>query len=214
MRQVSIKSVMLYVSFIAFGLAALRNANEVWAGVMLLLTFGALGTAALAILHRRGRARAWSQGFAGFGLAYMLIAVGPGVSSHVGPHLGTTSLLSTLHSLAVEPRLSRSYAGSEESLLPFLTDLAQRQKDSGHTEQAKKTEADLTIITDRLIERGSDLTEGLDRSPAARMRIRISGVLPGAANEEEFLLVGHCMFALLAGLIGAAISSRMYREQT
>lgn len=42
MHRISIKSMMWYVSFIALGLAALRNANEVWAGVMVMLTIGVL----------------------------------------------------------------------------------------------------------------------------------------------------------------------------
>lgn len=42
MRQISIKSLMLYVSFFAVGLAALRNANDVWAGMILLLMLATL----------------------------------------------------------------------------------------------------------------------------------------------------------------------------
>lgn len=40
--EFSLKSMMWYVSFIALGIAVLRNANDVWVGVMLLITLGTL----------------------------------------------------------------------------------------------------------------------------------------------------------------------------
>jgi hypothetical protein len=35
---------------------------------------------------------------------------------------------------------------------------------------------------------------------------RWKSMLPGAANYEAFSVVGHCLFALLAGVLGAAIA--------
>jgi hypothetical protein len=32
--------------------------------------------------------------------------------------------------------------------------------------------------------------------------------LPGAADRDSFNAVGHCLFALLVGLVGAAIARR------
>ena len=42
---------------------------------------------------------------------------------------------------------------------------------------------------------------------------RWKAILPGAANYHAFGSVGHCLFALLAGLIGASISARMWSRR-
>jgi hypothetical protein len=38
-------------------------------------------------------------------------------------------------------------------------------------------------------------------------------MLPGAVNYEAFSIVGHCLFALLAGLLGMAIARRYQARQ-
>ena len=38
-------------------------------------------------------------------------------------------------------------------------------------------------------------------------------MLPGAANYEAFSVVGHCQFALLAGLLGMVIARRYQARQ-
>jgi hypothetical protein len=37
---------------------------------------------------------------------------------------------------------------------------------------------------------------------------RWRAILPGAANYEAFSTIGHCLFALLAGLLGAFVAIR------
>jgi hypothetical protein len=41
---------------------------------------------------------------------------------------------------------------------------------------------------------------------------RWKAVLPGATNYEAFSIVGHCLFALLAGLLGASIAQWFRRR--
>jgi uncharacterized membrane protein len=38
-------------------------------------------------------------------------------------------------------------------------------------------------------------------------------LLPGAANYEAFSAVGHCLFAVLAGLLGMVIARRYQKRQ-
>src|SRR5262249_15368813 len=52
------------------GLAALKNASELWAWAVRLFTLGLLATAILGVLYRRGTRRAWWVGFALFGWGY------------------------------------------------------------------------------------------------------------------------------------------------
>ncbi len=77
MRQTirfSIAGLMGIVLVAAIGLAALRNASETWAGVMLLLTCGALALAVVGVVCRAEAERAWWLGFALFGWGYLALA--------------------------------------------------------------------------------------------------------------------------------------------
>jgi hypothetical protein len=58
----------------ALGLAALRNASELWAGVTFLATCGVLCLAIVGVVCRGGGERAWWLGFALFGWGYLALA--------------------------------------------------------------------------------------------------------------------------------------------
>jgi hypothetical protein len=70
-----IAGLMLAVLDVAIGLAALRNASEVWAGVMFLFTCPLLCLAIVGAICRDGRRRAWRLGFALFGWGYLLLSL-------------------------------------------------------------------------------------------------------------------------------------------
>src|SRR4051795_7359154 len=88
MRRFSIRTLMAFVLVSAVALAALSNANEPWAGMMLLLALAAVGVAVLGAVLRNGRERAWWLGFAVFGGGYLVAALCP-----VRSELATTYLL-------------------------------------------------------------------------------------------------------------------------
>ncbi len=92
----SIGGLMAVVSVLAIGFAALKNANETWAGAMFLLTCGVMGLAVVGVICRREAERAWWLGFALFGWGYMALAFWPSESL---PKLPTMSLLEWLQSL-------------------------------------------------------------------------------------------------------------------
>ncbi len=58
MRHVSIRTLMAFIVVSAVGLAALRNADESWAGMMLLPTLAMVGVAVLGGSSSRGQGRA------------------------------------------------------------------------------------------------------------------------------------------------------------
>ena len=62
-----IRSLLGVVFLIAIAIAALRAADDLWDGVMLVLTFLSLMTAILLATHRTDRRRAYWLGFALFG---------------------------------------------------------------------------------------------------------------------------------------------------
>jgi hypothetical protein len=58
MLQISIRTLMAFILLSAMSLAVLRNANELWAGVMLLVALDMVGIAVLGVIFLRGPQRA------------------------------------------------------------------------------------------------------------------------------------------------------------
>ena len=70
----SIGWLMAVVLVAAIDFAALRIANATWAGLLSLLTHGALGLSIFGICFRKGAERAWWIGFFVFGLGYLRLS--------------------------------------------------------------------------------------------------------------------------------------------
>ena len=96
MRHISIRSLMAFVVVAAVGLAALRNANEVWAGIMPLVALAAVGASLLEAIIPRSGEQYWWLGSALFSGGYLAVALGPWQSDTFQPQLGTTYLLNYL----------------------------------------------------------------------------------------------------------------------
>ncbi len=69
-----IAGLMLAVLVVALGMAALRNASEVWAGATFLLTCAVLCLAVVGVVCREEAERSWWLGFALFGWGYLVLA--------------------------------------------------------------------------------------------------------------------------------------------
>src|SRR3954453_21351554 len=81
------------VLIVSVGLAALRSGSDIWAGVVYLLTCGALALAAVgSVVDTRG-ARAWWLGVTAFGCAYLALAFHPTPALSNTPWLPTDTLL-------------------------------------------------------------------------------------------------------------------------
>src|SRR5262249_32749346 len=133
MPRFSILGMMGSILALAVGLAALRNADELWAGVMLLLAFGLLGIALLHIIYRPGQERAWWLGFALLGGGYLVLAIGPWFSEEVQPKLATTRLLEHVHRRIVpSPNLRKlqSLQASRVRLISKLSNITRLVRNS------------------------------------------------------------------------------------
>jgi hypothetical protein len=75
--RISLAGLMVLVVVLGFGFAALRDASETWAGIVLLLTLGLLGVSILGVVYRREARRAWWVGFALFGWGYVALTLAP-----------------------------------------------------------------------------------------------------------------------------------------
>ena len=83
MRRFSIRTLMAFVLVSAVGMAALRNASDLWAGMMLMAALAAVGVAVLGAALMRDRERAWWLGFGLFGGAYLIVSLIPPLESRL-----------------------------------------------------------------------------------------------------------------------------------
>lgn len=186
MRRFSIRSLMVLIVTSAVGLAALRNANELWAGMLMLLTLAAVGVAILGAVIMRGRERAWWLGFAVFVGGYMAISISP-----LQLQLSTTHLLDYLHA-----RVVGSSIATFEVSRPDRSSVLYRVETIDGTVNSRTVANSVYYSTP-----GEDILATME--PANRWR----SMLPGAANRDHLLRVGHCLFGLLTGLVGGTVGA-------
>jgi hypothetical protein len=98
MHRFSIRTLMAVILVSAIGLAALRNANGIWAGLMMQFALAAVGVAAIGAVISRGCERYWWTGFWVFAGGYLVLVFAPGVSTEISPKLLTTQFLAYVHS--------------------------------------------------------------------------------------------------------------------
>jgi Co/Zn/Cd efflux system component len=186
MRRSSIRTLMLFVVFSAIGLAALRNANELWATMMILTALLAVGIAILGTIFLRGREQAWSTGFALFAGGYLVFTLTPSLSSQ----LGTTHLLDHLRTAmfasAAEPLSddeARAFSLNEEALTAQLAKLKTRIRNFDHDPAAVAVALELKK-TQRVLAANKN----------------------AGPRSDHFHAVGDSLQSLLAGLVGGIVA--------
>ena len=205
MRRSAIVGIFLAGAVTAFGMLALRSANEVWLGIVLLATVGALALSVVGSVQAAGWSRAWWFGYATFGWIYFAFAFAPGLSDRVQPRLATTKLLDYLHSEVVAfTRPMRDQIQELQEVRKLLVRQIQMMeyiaaKQDGH--------AGLQELRSRL--RNLDREVERLESPDGHWQ----AFLKGAVDRDHLVQVGHSLFTLLAGLLGgmASVSIRAGR---
>jgi hypothetical protein len=216
--RLSISVLMAAVFACGLGLAALRDANEIWAGAITLMTFAVVGIAALGAIHQTGAARAPWLGFLVFAGGYLILGLGPWFSEAIAPTLPTTQLLDYIHTRVSSSPVLRSTEAKELLRLRKaaeleLASLARRVR-NGNDPAALLIQRKIAYI-DREIAaiQGFALpAAAAGNSPTASPN-RWKAMVPGAANHSAFLHVGQCLFAIIAGLCGAFISSYFHAKR-
>jgi hypothetical protein len=200
---------MGWVLAYALGLAALRNANELWAGTLALLTLGLLGVAVLGVIYERGRDRAWWLGYALFGGGYLVVTFAPWVVEGFQPKLPTSKLLGYVHSQVSPPsvqiNLSNLKALQDQRMLT--------QAKLAKIKRLTRSSADPSVVSLQKTLKALDSKIGAIQVPTAGSVNRWQALLPGAANYDPFLRVGHCLFAILSGLAGAFVACRFHARR-
>jgi hypothetical protein len=193
MRRFSIRRLTAFIVVAAIGLAALRNASDLWAGMLLLLTLAAVAIAMMGVVILRGAERYWWAGFAFFGGGYLAVAVGPWLSDTFQPRLGTTQVLRHAH--------DRMMAFASPTLDDAeLADLRKRRLElrSVFMQVRVRRESDPALIaTKRALAKVDQQLAAADAIPPF----------------DQFQRVGHSLFTLLAGLLGGTVAMWFYMRR-
>jgi hypothetical protein len=182
----NIGTLVILVLFFGVGLAALRESNEIWDSSIFTLTLGVLLTSILFAIHRTETRRAFCLGFALFGSAYLVISLLPSIESR----LITTKALAYLDS---------KVPGRPIQLVAFT---------------------DAAIVSGTGNNQVSNVTfsvSGIQAANAGQAQVRLwdaaTGKLLGgwSGTTENFIRIGHSLFALLVGWLGGQLSRRLCR---
>ena len=193
MRRFSIRSLTAFIFVAAIGLAALRDANDLWAGMLLLLALATVAIAMIGAVILRGGERYWWAGFAYFGGGYLALTVGPWLSDTLQPQLGTTEVLRHAH--------HRMMASASPTLDDAeVAELRQRRLElrSVFMQVRGRKESDPSlIVTKRELAKVNQQLAAADAVPPF----------------DQFQRVGHSLFTLLAGLLGGTVAVWFYMRR-
>ena len=186
----SLASLMGLVLFCAVAMAALRQADQVWASLLFSGAIVVLGTAVLAAVFARGARRGFWVGFCAFGWAYLALAFAPGFESDIRPRLMTAYLLDQLYGrlhtqepTALSVTLTRTQSGNAVTSVAFSPDgraLAVKGR-SGVRVWNATTGAPLQLVLNT----------------------------PAPPTPHAFKDGGHALASLLAAMMGGLIGGRL-----
>ena len=184
----NIASMLVIILVLAIGFAALRESNDLWDSGVFTLTIGVLLISILLAVHRTESRRAFWIGFALFGWVYLGLALIPSIESR----LMTTKALAYLDS-KVPGRSAVIYA-TINSGVNAGTGINQ-------------------ISTVTFAVSGSQATSA-GQGQMNPWELATRKLLVGFSGaSENFIRIGHSLFALLAAWLGGLLSRRLYRSK-
>jgi hypothetical protein len=180
-----IGSLLVLVVLLGVGFAALREANDHWDGIVLSSAVGILMVSALLVVHRRAERRAFWVGFALFGWGYLGLIALPSIE----PRLLTTKALAYL-----------------DSKVPGRPVVITGQAWGGPVNSTGQTVATVAFSPQ------GNLVTGTTNSGTVRLwsatTARILG--SGGGTTENFIHIGHSLFALILAWLGAKLSRYLH----
>jgi len=183
MKRFTIRTLMAFIVITAVGLAGLRNASTLWAGTLLLATLGLLLTSVLRAIYSAASSRAGWLGFSLFGFAYLALVLSPIVPERLTRVLPTSQMLNYVYLQVSPPPIGVGGGG----MMIIGTGMANAMSGYGSTA----------------------VTTPPSPSPPS---VFWKSLFPGAVNQASFSDIGHCLFALLAGLLGAVLARRLEKS--
>ncbi len=180
----NIASLLVVILVLGVGFAALRESSDLWESGVFTVALAALLISILLAVHRRECKRAFWLGFAVFGWIYLGLSVVPSIESR----LMTTKALTLLDS-RVPGRSSafRLYATINSGTV-------------GNQAQSIRIAPDGSLL--------ATSSQGVVKIWDAATGRLLGG---WSGTTENFIRIGHSLFALLAGWFGGLLSLRLCR---
>jgi hypothetical protein len=179
-----IGGILILVLFLGVGFAALREADDIWDSLALSATAGVLLVSVLLLIHRKAEKRAFWAGFALLGWGYVGLTLSPSVE----PRLLTTKALAYLDSkMPGRPAVitGQAWGGAGTASPP-----------PDYIAFSPQGNLVVNTTTSRSIRVWSTNTGNLLGS--------------GSGTTENFLRIGHSLFALIVAWLGGKLSRRLY----
>jgi hypothetical protein len=185
----NIANLVAIIFILGVGFAALREATDLWDSSIFSLTLGVLLISILLAIHRSENRRAFWLGFAVFGWVYLGLALIPSIESR----LITTKALAYLDSKV--PRRS------SKVFIYLLSNIRSR---------SPSTKAPNLAFTPD----GKQIT-ATSQGQVRLWDVRTGRLLGGwGGTTENFVRIGHSLFALLVGWFGGQLSRRLSRTSS
>ncbi len=177
------------VLLLGIGLAALRESSDLWESGLFTATFGILLTSILLAVHRAERRRAFWLGFALFGSAYLGLSLVTSIESR----LITTKALAYLDS---------KVPGRSMGIFDIL--ISHPGSGTGNNQVSNVAFA----------------LSGIRAASAGQSQVMLWDAATGkllngwSGTTENFVRIGHSLFALLVGWLGGQLSRRLWRASS
>lgn len=187
-------SLVTLVLVLGIGLAALRESNAIWDSSIFSVAVGVLSMTVLLAIHRTEKKRAFWIGFALFGWVHLGLSVVPSIE----PRLITTKGLAYLDS-KVPGRSTIIYATINRGI----------GSGTGNNQVTNVTYA----LDGMQLEASGDVVLAIRESATGKLLTATGRLLGGwSGTTENFVKIGHSLFALLLGWLGGQLSRRLYRS--
>jgi hypothetical protein len=225
------------ISLVAVSFAALREATDQWDSALFSLTLGLLLVAALLAIHRTGARRAFWMGFALLGWSYLGLALVPSTESRLITtralaYLDQANILGNRPTIMrVIPDLDRmrAYNLSLDDLLkatevthvfgsPEEKQLRQAKLRRSPTIEfvlGSSVLASVPVFEGKPEQYGNIVLKASQDGEVTRLKdvatvrqrsaFSISG---GTGTTENFVRIGHSLFALIAGWLGGSLARK------
>jgi len=182
-------TLVILVLLIGVGFGALRESNDTWDSSIFSLTLGMLLISILLAIHRAEKSRAFWLAFALFGWIYLGLSLVPSIESR----LITTKALAYLDSKVADRIVQGIFGWNISSSKPTPIDVSHDSLSIVH-------------FPNRNVEPDDD--------KLVRGTVYLTSASAGTASgtTENFIRIGHSLFALLAGWLGGQLSRRLCRN--
>jgi hypothetical protein len=223
-----IGGILWAILIVAFGFAALREADDLWGSGLFSLTLGLLLAAVLLAVHRTGARRAFWLGFALFGWGYLSLSLVPSIefrliTAQALAYLEQTNIFGNrayaMRAL-LDPDRMRAYNLSTADVMKAVKEQSTIGSPGRLREAERPTSQRAPYVltwegrgrtpeqSGNIVLKANPDGETLRLKDVGTVGLGSSFSIPGVAagTTENFICIGHSLFTLLAAQLGGVLS--------